>query len=76
MSIGLDDLLMGGDALGDLGVFHDSILGLGDLDLSLVEGLSLDLPLGLKSGNNVLVLPADLNVSSVSDLKPIQILLN
>jgi len=60
MSIGLDDLLIGGDALGDLGVLHDSVLGLGDLDLGLVERLSLDFPLSLQSGNNVLVLPADL----------------
>ena len=65
MSIGLDDLLIGGDALGDLGVLHDSVLGLGDLALSLVESLSLDLPLSLQSGNNVLVLPADLNINSV-----------
>ena len=65
MSIGLDDLLIGGDALGDLGVLHDSVLGLGDLGLGLVERLSLDLPLSLQSGNNVLVLPADLNVNSV-----------
>merc|ERR1712181_213451 len=49
MSIGLDDLLIGGDALGDLGVLHDSVLGLGDLALSLVESLSLDLPLSLQS---------------------------
>ena len=62
MSIGLDDLLIGGDALGDLSVLHHGVLGLGDLDLGLVERLSLDLPLSLQGGDNVLVLPADLRI--------------
>ena len=63
MSIGLDDLLIGGDALGDLSVLHHGVLGLGDLDLGLVGRLCLDLPLSLKGGDNVLVLPADLRVN-------------
>jgi hypothetical protein len=57
---GLDDLLVGSNPLGNLGILEDGRLGLGHLQLSLVEGLTLHLPLGLQSGHNVLVLPADL----------------
>ena len=60
MSIRLDDLLVRSDGLGNLGVLHAGVSGLGNLNLALVERLSLDLPLGFKSSNNVLVLPPDL----------------
>ena len=60
MSVGLDDLLVGSDSLRDLGVLDKGSLGLGNLNLRLVKSFSLHLPLGLKGGNNVLVLPADL----------------
>ena len=60
MAITLNDLLEGGDSLSHLGVLHHGVLCLGDLDLRLVESLSLDLPLGLQSSDDVLVLPADL----------------
>jgi len=60
MSIGLDNFLEGSNLLGDLGVLHARGPGLGNLELALVEGLALHLPLGLKCGHNVLVLPADL----------------
>merc|ERR1712217_788397 len=58
MSVGLDDLLVGSDSLCDLGVLDKGSLGLGNLNLRLVKSFSLHLPLGLKGGNNVLVLPA------------------
>ena len=60
MSVGLNNFLVGSDALGDLGVLEESHLGLGNLSLALVECFSLDLPLGFKSGDDVLVFPADL----------------
>ena len=60
MSIGLDNFLEGSNLLGDLGVLHAGGPGLGNLELALVEGLALNLPLGLKRGHDVLVLPADL----------------
>ena len=60
MSIGLDNFLEGSNLLGDLGVLHAGGPGLGNLELALVEGLALHLPLGLKRGHDVLVLPADL----------------
>ena len=60
MAVRLDDLLVGGDLLGHLGVLHAGGAGLGNLDLALVEGLALHLPLGLQGGDDVLVLPANL----------------
>jgi hypothetical protein len=61
---GLDDLLMDSDPLGDLGILEDGLLGLGHLQLALVEGLTLHLPLGLQSGHDVLVLPAHLDTNA------------
>merc|ERR1719206_129589 len=46
MSIGLDNFLEGSNLLGDLGVLHARGPGLGNLELALVEGLALHLPLG------------------------------
>ena len=60
MSIGLNHFLEGSNLLGDLGVLHAGGPGLGDLQLALVESLTLDLPLRLKCGNDILVLPANL----------------
>jgi len=60
MSVRLDDLLEGSDLLGDLGVLEAGGASLSHLQLALVEGLTLHLPLGLKSGNDVLVLPPHL----------------
>ena len=60
MSIGLDNFLEGSNLLGDLGVLHAGGPGLGNLELALVEGLALHLPLSLKSSDDVLVLPANL----------------
>ena len=57
---GLDHFLVDSDPLGDLGILEDGLLGLGHLQLALVEGLALHLPLGLQSGHDVLVLPANL----------------
>ncbi len=57
----LDDLLVCGNPLGNLGVLENGGLGLGHLQLALVEGLTLHLPLGLQGGHNVLVLPANLS---------------
>lgn len=45
MAVRLNDLLVG---------------GLGHLDLPLVEGLALHLPLGLQGRHDILVLPANL----------------
>jgi hypothetical protein len=61
---GLDDLLVDSDPLGDLGILEDGLLGLGHLQLALVEGLALHLPLGLQSGHDVLILPANLNTNA------------
>ena len=69
VSIGLDNFLEGSDLLGDLGVLHAGSPGLGHLQLALVESLSLHLPLDLKSGNNVLVLPANLRELSLSNIE-------
>ena len=59
ISVALDDLLVGRDPLGDLGVGldvgGDLLDGLG----LLVVGLALDLALGLKGSHDVLVLPSD-----------------
>ena len=60
MSIGLDNFLERRDLLGNLGILHAGGPGLGDLQLALVEGLALHLPLSLKSSDDVLVLPANL----------------
>ena len=60
MAQSLNGGLEGSDLLDDLGVLEDLCLGLVDLLLSLVEGLALDLPLGLKGLDDVLVLPSDL----------------
>ena len=60
VAVRLDDLLVGGDLLGHLGILHAGGAGLGHLQLALVEGLALHLPLGLQGGDDVLVLPADL----------------
>ena len=60
MSIRLDDLLVRSDGLGNLSVLKAGVPGLSNFELALVERLSLDLPLGFKSSNDVLVLPADL----------------
>ncbi len=61
---GLDDLLVDSDPLGNLGILEDGLLGLGHLQLALVEGLALHLPLGLQSGHDVLILPANLNTKA------------
>jgi len=60
MAISLDDLLEGSDLLGHLGVLQARGTSLCNLQLALVESLSLNLPLGLEGSNDVLVLPADL----------------
>ena len=60
MAVRLDDLLLGGDLLGHLSVLHAGGAGLGHLDLVLVEGLALHLPLSLQGGYNVLVSSANL----------------
>ena len=60
MAQSLNGGLEGSDLLDDLGVLEDLCLGLVDLLLSLVEGLALDLSLGLKGLDDVLVLPSDL----------------
>ena len=60
VSVALDDLLVGGDSLGDLGILPDLVPDLGDGQLLLVEGLGLNLALDLQGGDDVLVLPADL----------------
>ena len=68
MSIGLDNFLEGSDLLRNLGILHAGSPGLGHLQLALVESLTLHLPLDLKGGNNVLVLPANLELG-LSNLK-------
>ena len=68
MSIGFNDLLVGGNLLGDLGVLQDLGLGLGNLSLGLVESFTLDLPLSLQSGNDVLVLPANLGKRRINKM--------
>merc|ERR1719495_53305 len=70
VSIGLDDLLHGLDLLGNLGIGEDCGLGLLDLLLSLVEGLSLDLPLGFQSLDDVLVFPSNLVSESTQRAEP------
>ena len=60
MAVGLDDGLEGRDGLGHLLVLHAGLAGLGHLELALVEGLALHLPLGLQGGHDILVLPPDL----------------
>ena len=60
MAITLDDFLEGSNLLGNLGVLHAGGSGLGHLQLALVEGFALHLPLCLESCHNVLVLPANL----------------
>ena len=60
MAITLDDFLEGSNLLGNLGVLHAGGSGLGHLQLALVEGFALHLPLCLESSHNVLVLPANL----------------
>ena len=60
MAVQLNDLLVGGDLLGHLGVLHAGGACLCHLELPLVEGLALHLPLGLQGRHDVLVLPADL----------------
>jgi len=62
MSVGLDHLLERGNPLNNLGIGENGLLGLGDLELSLVVGFTLQLPLGLESLNDVLVLPSNLRV--------------
>ena len=60
VSESLDDFLVVGDPLHHLGVLLHVLSQLGDnLDL-LVVGLGLDLALGLKGLDDVLVLPSDL----------------
>ncbi len=68
----LDDLLVCGNPLGDLGVLENGGLGLGHLQLALVEGLTLYLPLGLQGGHNVLVLPANLSHEDGLNIKSTQ----
>ena len=69
VSIGFNDLLVGSDLLGNLGVLENIGLGLGDLSLGLVESFSLDLPLGFQSSNDVLVLPANLKtIKSIKEM--------
>ena len=68
MSIGFYDLLVGGNLLGDLGVLQDLGLGLGNLSLGLVESFTLDLPLGLQSSDDVLVLPANLRKRRINKM--------
>ena len=65
MSIRLNNLLVGSHSLGNLGVLHAGGSGLGHLQLALVEGFALHLPLCLESGHNVLVLPANLTKKKV-----------
>merc|ERR1719414_108305 len=67
---GLDGGLEGGELLGDLGVLEDLQLGPVDLLLALVEGLALDLPLGLQSLDDVLVFPSDLMSESAKAAEP------
>jgi len=74
MSIGLDNFLEGSNLLGDLGVLHAGGPGLGNLELALVEGLALHLPLGLKRGHDVLVLPADLMSEPAKGAEPPSVL--
>merc|ERR1712007_419124 len=74
MSIGLDNFLEGSNLLGDLGVLHAGGPGLGNLELALVEGLTLHLPLGLKRGHDVLVLPADLMSEPAKGAEPPSVL--
>merc|ERR1719328_946409 len=74
MSIGLDNFLEGSNLLGDLGVLHAGGPSLGNLELALVEGLALHLPLGLKCGHNVLVLPADLVSEPAKGAEPPSVL--
>merc|ERR1719219_1770736 len=64
MSICLNNLLVGSHSLGNLCVLQEISLSLGDHGLALVESFSLDLPLGLQSSHDVLVLPADLMAES------------
>ena len=59
---GLDNLLVGRNPLGNLGILEDGHLGLGHLQLALVEGLAFHLPFGLQGGHDVLVLPANLTL--------------
>jgi len=60
MAVSLNDLLEGSNLFGDLGVLKTCGTSLGNLQLSLVEGFSLNLPLGFKGSNDILVLPANL----------------
>ena len=60
VSVRLDDFLVWGEPLGQLGIPHGQLLRLLNLTLALVERLSLHLPLGLQGGHDVLVLPANL----------------
>ena len=60
MSIRLDDLLVRSDGLSNLSVLHAGIPGLSNFELALVERLFLILPLGFKTSNDVLVIPANL----------------
>ena len=68
VSVGLYHLLERGNPLDDLGISEYSLLGLGDLELSLVVGFTLQLSLGLESLNNVLVLPSNLPENKISIL--------
>ena len=63
VSVRLDDFLVWGEPLGQLGILHGQLLRLLNLTLALVERLSLHLPLGLQGGHDVLVLPANLRTA-------------
>lgn len=64
VSVSLDDLLVRGDLRGN--ILAGLLLQLSNLLLIRIEDGSLHLSLGLKLGNNVLVLPSDL-VGEASD---------
>lgn len=59
IAVTLDDFLIVCNPLDDLRIFLDLFLNFVNSHLLLVEGLGLDLALGLECGNDVLVLPAD-----------------
>merc|ERR1712130_620141 len=74
MAITLDDFLEGSNLLGNLGVLHAGGSGLGHLQLALVEGFALHLPLCLESSHNVLVLPANLMSEPAKGAEPPSVL--
>ena len=59
----LNDLLVMSDGLSYPFVLHAGISVLSNFELALVERLSLNLPIGFKSSNDVLTLPASLGLN-------------